>query len=231
LDDRDLMEIRADTLFRHDLRGRMVCVNDPEGRPAPRLFLGQTGGGSVVRFGPGVSDTLARALTEIIEHEPTTGDQGLEPTRLEAIRKLLVEDAPITVEGGGPAYRFSDSMTPHGVAFRVTAANLDLVRDTYPWLLRRLADCEPCFALVRDGAAVSICHSSRNGTAAAEAGVNTLPAFRGRGYATVATLAWGTTIRSSGRMPLYSTAWDNVASQGVARRAGLVMFGADQTWW
>jgi hypothetical protein len=43
LDDRDLMEIRADTLFRHDLRGRMVCVNDPEGRPAPRLFLGQTG--------------------------------------------------------------------------------------------------------------------------------------------------------------------------------------------
>ena len=180
LDDRELMEIRADTLFRHDLRGRMVCVNDPDGPPAPRLFLGRTVVGSVVRFGQGVADTLARALTEIIEHEPAAGDQGLEPTRLEAIRKLLVEDGP-TVEGGGPVYRFPDStMSPREVV-RLTEVNLDVVRVTYPWLQRELIDCEPCFAAVHDGAAVSVSFSSRVGTTAARLASPHFQRFAGKG--------------------------------------------------
>jgi hypothetical protein len=34
-------------------------------------------------------------------------------------------------------------------------------------------------------------------------------------------------VRRENRIPLYSTSWDNAASRGVARRLGLVLYGAD----
>jgi predicted GNAT family acetyltransferase len=83
------------------------------------------------------------------------------------------------------------------------------------------------FIVVEDGVAVSGCFSARIGAEAAEAGVETLPDYRGRGHAVAVTTAWAAAIQASGRQPIYSTAWTNLASQAVARRLGLTMFGAD----
>jgi hypothetical protein len=33
-------------------------------------------------------------------------------------------------------------------------------------------------------------------------------------------------VRELGRMPLYSTSWDNTASRALARSLGLVQYGA-----
>ena len=112
----------------------------------------------------------------------------------------------------------------------MTDENAGLVQETLPDLFRVLAARQPCFAVVQDGVAVSVCFSSRVGRQAAEAGVETLPDFRGRAYATAVTAAWGAAVRERGLIPLYSTSWDNLASQGVARRVGLIMFGADLSW-
>ncbi len=233
MDDRDLMAIYADTGFTYDARGRMLRTNEPreeERRLAPRLFLGSTMAGHVVRFGAAVPDALARRLVAIIDRQPLVGNLHTPPAALAVVREALARHAPVMAEDGGPAYRFPASIARPGEAVQLTDANRELVRDTYPWLYDELADWQPCFAVVRDGAAVSVCFSSRIGAEAAAAGVETLPDFRGRGYATAVTAAWGTAVREAGRIPLYSTAWDNLASQGVARRAGLIIFGADATW-
>ncbi len=56
------------------------------------------------------------------------------------------------------------------------------------------------------------------------------PDFRGRGYASLATAAWASAVRASGREPLYSTDWQNAASQAVARHLGLTSCGEHLSW-
>ena len=230
VDDHALMAIRAEILFSYDARGRMIGTNEPDSRPAPRLFVGRTRRGHVVRFGATVPEDLAPELTAIVNRY--ADDDGLAvpaPMRAE-LRAALERHAPIKEEGGGPAYRFPASFAQPGDAVEVTGATLEVVRDTHPWLYRDLSTWGPCFAVLRDGFAASICHSSRIGAQAMEAGVFTLPAYRGRGYAVAVTAAWGAAVSASGRVPIYSTAWTNLASQGVAHRLGLRMFGTDASW-
>jgi hypothetical protein len=38
---------------------------------------------------------------------------------------------------------------------------------------------------------------------------------------------WAAAMRQRGVIPLYSTSWANVASQGVARKLGMVCYGDD----
>jgi predicted GNAT family acetyltransferase len=60
-----------------------------------------------------------------------------------------------------------------------------------------------------------------------EAGVETPKQFRGRGYGGQVVAAWASAVRSLGCIPLYSTSWQNVASQAVAHKLGLVQYGTD----
>jgi hypothetical protein len=224
------MGICAEAMFTYDARGRMVGVNSPEGRPAPRVFLGCTMAGYVARFGETLPDAVVRRLVDLVEEQPAVEELPVTASLRDEVRRVLAEAGSIAREGRGPNYRFPESIATPGGDVQVTEANIAIVRQTYPWLYEELAGWWPCFAVVRDGAAVSVCFSSRIGVAAAEAGVETLPEFRGRGYATAVTAAWGSSVRSTGRIPLYSTGWENLASQGLARRVGLEMFGANVMW-
>jgi hypothetical protein len=233
MDERGLMGIYADTVFTYDARKRMLRSNEPcvqARRPAPLVYLGRTAAGDIVRFGAAVPDALAHQLEEIIDRLPPVSDLHPSPDALTAIREALEQYAVVTAEGGGPVYHFPDLITPQGEVIQLTDANIEMTRHTYPWLLEEFPDWAPCFAAVHDGQAVSVCFSSRVTAGADAAGVETLPAFRGRGYAASVTAAWGAAIREDGRIPLYSTSWENLASQGVARRVGLVRFGADISW-
>lgn len=230
--DGDLMALRANTLFTYDERGRMSLTNEPcavARRPAPRLFLGRSASGYVLRVGASVPDAIAREIAEIVAAEPTRGDMRIASSLIAVMRLALERQAPVMEVEAGPTYRFPDSIAECGDVVRITAANRSSTRDTFSWLYDEFADWQPCFMTVRDGVAVSVCFSSRFGSDVAEAGVETLPGLRGRGYATAVAAAWAGAVRASGRTPLYSTSWDNLASQGVARRLGLVTFGTDVT--
>jgi len=104
MDDRDLMGIRADTDFTYDARGRMLRSNEPceeARRPAPRLFLGRTMAGYVVRVGATAPDDLARRLEAIIDRQPSVGDLHAPPAALTMVREALARHARITAAGAG----------------------------------------------------------------------------------------------------------------------------------
>lgn len=225
ISDLGLVELQAAALFTHDLDRRIHYVNEPDGRQAPRFFFGRTGAGNVWRFRYDLPTSLVDALGKLAADEPIAATPSPYPACIDLLRAALTGHHPIAREHAGPAYRFPDGLSAVDGVVAIDAQNAHLLRPGFADLI--LEARQPCFAVVRDGVAVSVCFSSRRTPRAAEAGVDTLDGFRGRGYATLVTTAWARAVRERGLIPLYSTTWDNLASQGVARRLRLILYGVD----
>ena len=229
----ELLALQVESLYTHDAAGRIVATNEPNGSRAPRFFLARSADGNIWRVRDDLSPELAEELNAVARAEPVRADPQPEPECAAAVRALLARHEPATSTGGGPAYVFPDPLpAPPGTGPAVEVrllvpGDLDLTRETFPWMEEEIAGRQPCAVAVVAGRAVAACFSARRSGRAAEAGVETLAEYRCRGYASAVTRAWGEAVRREGLVPLYSTSWDNRASQGVARRLGLVRYGAD----
>jgi hypothetical protein len=222
--DRELMQVQIDALFTHDVRGRMVHVNEPGGKAAPRFFLGTTAHGHIWRFRHDLGHEVEAELDALCLAEPVRDVAELDTTRYEDV---LARVGPIQSVYAGPAYRFPLDLPDAPPAIRITEDNSDVLR---PYLEEWLPDVgyrDAMFAVVVGGHAVAIASSVRTSAVADEVGVETAAEFRGRGYASQAVITWAREIRSMNRIPLYSTSWDNVASQALAHSLGLSVYGAD----
>lgn len=227
LSDLQLAEIDLDALFIHDARGRIVRTNEPDGKLAPRLAFGRTRFGNAWRMGHHVPDDVARRLEEMAAAEPVRDDLTSPPDRFAEMHAALGAEFDPEGNGYGLGYRFPDAIPDLPGATRITYDNLSLLHrivDDMAWPRAGLDAGDIWTAVVVDGAAVSICFCSRLTDRAAEAGVETLAGYRGRGYAPAAVAAWARAIRDSGRIPFYGTSHDNLASQAVARKLGLVRY-------
>jgi hypothetical protein len=222
------VEIHVSALYKTDARNRLLVVNEPEGDPPPRLFFGRTSTGNLWRFRHDLPQPLVDELEALLLNESVTDDLSHPPRCLADLEVVLTRHAPLSGTWSGPAWRFPDDLPtfPHDV-IQVTPEDDDLVRSIFPILAEDLPWRQPCLAIVEDGQLASLCFSSRNAPTAAEAGVETIEAFRSRGYAPAVAAAWARAVRQDGRIPLYSTSWDNLASQSVAGKLGLVLYGAD----
>jgi hypothetical protein len=83
------------------------------------------------------------------------------------------------------------------------------------------------YAMTIDGRLVSSCESSRENAQAGEAWAFTDPAYRGRGYAQQAVAAWGHALQQQGKVPFYSHKVENLASERIAQKLGLIQYIAD----
>jgi GNAT superfamily N-acetyltransferase len=225
--DRTLMRLHIEALFTHDAEGNLDRINEPNGAPAPRLFVGRTVDGVVRRFRHDVALDTRRALDTAL-HEAHLERHGLDsrmdPAPYEAI---LGQVAPVKGAAEGPAFLFPDDIPASTDTVRIGHDNAQLLRAYLESWLPDVDRGVPMFAVVIDGHAVAVCASVRQTAEADEAGVDTAPSFRGRGFAGRVVAAWARTIRSDGRIPLYSTSWTNEASRAVARKLGLAHFGSD----
>jgi GNAT acetyltransferase len=232
LNDLELMELHTAALFNHDAQGRITGTND--GEPpgiAPRLYLGRTLDGNIWRFRDDVPDTFAAELTSILESEPNAADLRRPPETLTRLRDSLRRLGPIESVSIGPAFQFPSEIPVSGGVSTVNLSEIGIVKehfpDHFPWLASEFEIRRPITAVVRDGVAVSICFCARLTPEAAEAGVDTAEAYRGRGFAARVVSVWAAEVQHSGRIPMYSTSWDNVASQRVADKLGLILYGAE----
>lgn len=225
---RELMRLHVEALFTLDGAGRLVAVNEPGGGPAPRFFLGRTADGNAWWFRHDLSAALRADLEALCASEPAAaavpdGPEG----GAEAYVALLSRDGPVRKTWAGPAYHFPAILPDDGGAVRVISADASVLS---PYLAEWISDvvtAAPMVAALDGGKAVSVCCSVRVTERAHEAGVETHPDFRGRGHAALAVAGWARAVREMGRVPLYSTSWENVASRALARKLGLIRYGVD----
>lgn len=228
-DERELMDVHARALFTHDARSRLLSVNEPGGvgGPAPRLFLGRTRAGNLWRFRADLPEALVEELGALCADEPAGSGPDDSLRHFEDYVRLLGGHAPVRRQWAGPAYAFGEYLEPSRPLHAVTEADAGLLSGGFEDFVEELPTWQPFVAVAEGGRAVCVCRSVRITRGAHEAGVETLPEFRGRGYAKDAVAGWARLVRSLGAVPLYSTSWENAASRALARKLGLAQFGAD----
>jgi hypothetical protein len=228
LAEQELMAIHVQALFIHDVNSRLLFVNEPDGGgPAPRLFLGRTRTGNLWRFRADLPASLIGELEALCVDEPAPAEFSATPRHIEVYVRLLETHAPVLNLYMGPAYHFTEYLEPSRPLLAITETNAEMLGGGFEKLIVELPAWQPFLALVEGERAVSVCRSVRITPAAHEAGVETLPDFRGRRYAKDVVAGWARAVRSLGATPLYSTSWENTASQAVAEKLRLASYGAD----
>ncbi|MEZ4736561.1 MAG: GNAT family N-acetyltransferase [Caldilineaceae bacterium] len=229
LPDFHLMSLHIQTLYVCDHNGRLLAVNEPGNPSAPRFYLGRTPSGNQWRFRHDLPAAIVAQLEALCQAEPVTSDLHDQPQHYAAIKAVLAAQAPIEAEYRGPAYWIPADVTSPPEVVLIDDSTAHLLQSHFPWA----TDSDPYYAMgpvaavIADGCAISICFCSRTPGQATEAGLETVTAYRGKGYAGAAVAGWAAAVRQRGWLPLYSTSWENRASQRVADKLGLVSYGED----
>jgi GNAT acetyltransferase len=214
--------LQIETLFVLSDCGRIISTRQPRPSPGPAFMLirGEAAVAWAVRAD--VAADVADELNDLARREPASPEWERPPIYARHFQAALRGRV-----GWGPAFEFPESAgAPVGV---VEVHEEALLQAHFPgWLAGEIeAGASPVMAVLVDGCAVSACFCARRSNVAAEAGLDTAPAFRGRNYAAHVTSAWAAAVRASGRMPLYSTSWANASSLAVARKLGLRIYATD----
>jgi RimJ/RimL family protein N-acetyltransferase len=222
-------EVQLRTMFVLDGRGRIGSSPEPSVPPAPLFALIRGVSSCAWAMRADVPETVAAEIERLAGQEPPLAD--LEDP----------QDAPLNADvylallGGrivsGPAFTFPERIAHHHSNDVALIDRLELLeRNFRGWVAAEIPWRAPIVAVMDCGYPVSVCFcATRASENTVEAGLETAPAFRGRGFAPRVTAAWATAIRASGRIPLYSTSWTNSASRAVARKLGLLQYAVDWT--
>ena len=229
LDDLEMMRVHVETLFVHDNARRLLWENrplNPEAHLAPLVFAGRTQWGGVCRCRHDLPEDICTQVWDAVNGFTTRGlseDRGL----VSELKTIVGAYTHVGDTWTGPAYRFTDSLVVSRECVVIDRSNWKLLAVGFGDYIPELEVVQPCVVAVVDGRAVSICHSARRSAHADEAGVETLPEYRQRSLGASVVATWASLVREAGRMPLYTTSWSNTASQGLAAKLRLTLFGSD----
>ena len=236
----DLRLLAANVATNFVLSGdRIESENDPDRSVGPRVFVGGCANGNIVRVHRDLSGAAARAVADCIASEAPWPNPRIAPRFLEEISAILAHESPVESATPGLIYQL-----PHG---RAPVSDVKIVRSETragETMLARLAEKGMPRTLVKAGFAgvgdlwapwcaalegeeiAAVGFAARLGPLGAEIGLFTVPAYRGRGLATLLTAVWSSLDSLEDRDLFYSTLTTNRASVRVAERLGLRRLGA-----
>lgn len=213
-------ELHLQTLFLLDPNGRIIGTREPEPTAGPKFILVRGRSSCAWAVRADISKTVADEFDRLAQEESTVTDFRRGPVN--ATRYLSLVDGEIL---SGPAFEFPEMVARSEGTVLVEDVRM-LERHFSGWHASEIEACSPIIGLVEDDEVLSVCFSARRSEIAAEAGVETAVEFRGRGFAGRVVSSWALKVRQSGRVPLYSTSWDNAASLAVAQKLGLVPYAS-----
>ena len=222
-----LVHQRLEALYRCDPRGRMVTVNEWDGRAAPRFHLMRTAQESIARYRTDLADDLVARLEQLRVQEQVGRQSGKLPALCSKYLELLSSHAPIIRVWAGPVFVFPANVVTLVHTVSITGTNEHLLRGGFDDWLQDLRHRQPFIAVVENNRAISICASVRISGSIHCAGVETLVEHRKRGHAANVVARWALAVRALGATPFYSTSWENQPSQRVAARLHLNNVGID----
>ena len=213
----ELMEIHARVRFKHDETGRLIT--------GPLLFIGTTAKGIVERY----HQTLNEDITNELKHVVKKSSWLDNPNKVNMVEliQILNKERPVEQVYAGPVYVFDDVRGKHTEAVRISHENIELLKQHFSDYFEDVDVGQPVFAAVSDKVAVSLCCSAVQTSIGAEASLRTAKDYRGRSYALDVTTAWAAEIQKQVRIALFSTAWNNISSQAVARKLELKQYGVE----
>jgi hypothetical protein len=222
----ELMILQEQSYFTHDQNGRILLADEPwDGtRPGPRFYLGRTIDGKIIRkYRHDLPDKIVDELERVSRDEIAALEFDDYPKNRDEYLKIL----ETTDFNAGPCWLVPPAPEPSETAtVLVTRNNIrDFSVQGFEWLLDEIDVAEPCAGIIVEGRLVSQCRSIRRSPGSHEAGLETLPEFRGRGFAGIVTLAWARAVRDLRALPIYSTSWTNSNSRQVAKKLRLYHYG------
>jgi hypothetical protein len=216
--DHALIRDLAETMFATDGRGRLVGG-------APLLHIVRTPDALIVRCRADLPDAIADAIAERAARP--RGRPAHWSGEYADYARMLSAAGPLKAIRAGPLFSVPNLRSVGDDAVLIDEANADLLANGLDEWRPDVQAGLPMAAMVVGGRAVSICASVRASKLTHCAGVETVPAYRGRGLAAKAVAGWARAVQAGGAAPFYGTTFDNLASQGVARRLGLTLIGSE----
>ena len=213
--------LQLQTLFLLDGEGRISGTRSPEPSPGPLFMLIRGTASCAWALREDVPQEIADELNGLAREEPPVSDFRQDPVHAERYKSLVNGRVD-----SGSAFTFPENIVqPLGIVF---IEDVQLLGYHFSgWKASEIPESTPIVAVVEEGYPVSVCFCARRSNVAAEAGLETAVAFRGRGLGPRVVVAWALAIRASGRIPLYSTSWSNDASLAVARKMGLAAYASN----
>ena len=221
----ELLASRLALLYEQSPTGDLVATNEWERKPPPLLH--------VVRDAPLDGVPVAWGFRQDVPADLRAslnarfGTWRRQPFDLAEVLLSTLRPIGASEFGGGPVARLKSQ--PQVAIADVVVANQALLQPLMDDWVPDIPHRNPMLVRVVDGVGVAVCASVRISPEWHEAGVETVASQRGQGHACAVVNAWSQAVLDRGAQPLYTTTWDNAASQAVAARCGFSAFAADLT--